>query len=340
MTTTIPWLFRLVACWLGLALLPSPVVAGKLDQVRDAADGCSSCCSKDDSDDDSTDDADDDSGGDDSDPGTSSGDGDGTRVRPWMACLIPPIGLLVCVPRLLIEGGDAGDDDGEGPPPGTPSAFFLPRPYMNGHRGHLLDVRALWRQFPESVERTPDEIVVTDHAAEVLAREPALSFWSARLETEYAMDLSRVHRPALALSVDSISRFGLTARWTHYLEPLPGGELDQLGIGDLNLTYRVAQGEAAEVRLGLGARLLVDDGATLGFNFTYAIDLFPTDPLVISVGIDLGNLGRAFYGHGRVTLGAVFGRIEPYLGYDLAWIAGPDAGALFQGPVAGVRAWF
>ncbi len=221
-----------------------------------------------------------------------------------------------------------------------PEVYFLPWPYAGGQRGRLFDFQALQQEFPESVMRTPDGVVAYGQASAALAQVPDLASWSARLEADYAIDLDRVHRPAFALTLESICGLGLGARWTHYLEPLPGGALDQLGIGDVQVTYRVFQGPLAEVRLGLGARVMADDGATLGFSATGAIDLFPVDPLVLSAALDVGNLGRAFYGRGQVSLGIALARLEPYLGYDAVWIAGPDARVLFQGPRAGVRLWF
>ncbi|HSA23635.1 MAG TPA: hypothetical protein P5076_19395 [Myxococcota bacterium] len=281
---------------LGLLLPASPGLAGKLDQVRDATDGCSP-----------------------RDP--EDGDEDDEVGEP------EPVGWT--------------EHSGSGALPGRlPEVYFLPWPYAHGHRGRLFDFGALWRQFPDAVLQTPDGVVTFGQASAALAQEPELSSWSARIEAEYALDFARAHRPGLALTIDSTWGLGLSTRWTHYLEPTSSGELDQLGIGDVHVTYRVVEAPFLEVRLGLGARAMADDGATLGVSAMGALDAFPIEPLVLSAMIDLGNLGQAFYAHGRISLGVALDRVEPYLGYDAVWIAGPDAAVLFQGPSAGVRLWF
>jgi hypothetical protein len=73
-----------------------------------------------------------------------------------------------------------------------------------------------------------------------------------------------------------------------------------------------------------------------GFNASYAMDIFPMRPLVLSASVDVGQLGYALVVHGRGTVGVMLARVELYAGYDVMLI---DP-VLFQGPIAGVRLWF
>jgi hypothetical protein len=315
----------------GLLCLTPVARAGKLGAVREAVDGDSCRGARDD--------------------GPEAGEDDSSVESPpdlehsasgdfwggWGWCFLPPIGLLACLPRLALEPPEDGPEVER--PAWIPSGFFLPHPYAGGRPGQVFVTRHLRRLEPILVEETLEHRVYFDPALAALAGEQDLASWSVRLASEYAYDFGPVHRPSLLASIDSIYRLGITTHWTHYLEPLGDGSLDRLTVGDLNLTFRVAQSEHAQVRLGLGARMLAGGELAFGFNFTYLIDLFPVDPLVISLVADVGNLGAAFTARGRVTLGVQLGPFEPYLGYDLTCFTSQAALVLFQGPVAGLRVW-
>ncbi len=312
-------------------------IAGKLDKVRDAVRGDSTRSS---SDQDSSDDCD-------SlfnncqlieeDIFQRPCDSCRGGMNPWWLCMFPPVGLLVCLPMLIVESPE--DSSRQWYQDWIPGAYFVSRPYANGHRGYLYTTGRICSQEPLILEDTFDSFAAYDPGAEALNRRKDLSSWSLRLAAEYAYDYDPVHRPNISASFDSIYRIGLATRWTHYIEPLSSGDSDQITIGDLNLTIRVAQSEIAEVRMGLGWRIIHDGQVSSGFNLAYFIDVFPVDPLVFSIAGDLGNLGRALYLHGRLSLGAQLGPVEPYLGYDLVLIEGTSVGVVFQGPVAGLRIW-
>jgi hypothetical protein len=194
--------------------------------------------------------------------------------------------------------------------------YFLARPYALDYPGHVFRI---------------DQAEVTDPSY--------LQKTSIRLASEYALDLEGVHRPSYLLSYDQVSRFGFSSQWTHYIEQLGDQQYDQLTIGDLNLTIRLIQNQKLQLRYSMGIRMLLDSPLSVGVSVGCLADFFIKDPFVISFVGDIGILGLAFYLHTRLTAGALWGHLEGYLGYDLVYIDGKSASAMFQGPLIGIRLW-
>ncbi|MCE5266462.1 MAG: hypothetical protein LLG00_01055 [Planctomycetaceae bacterium] len=160
---------------------------------------------------------------------------------------------------------------------------------------------------------------------------------AARLDVEYANAFDRLESVNSHLLVETAPRLGLTASINHLEERLCGGGRDQLQIGDCNVVYRFAQCEWAECRTGLGVNWLDDaQGADFGFNFSYALDLYPHKPWVLSAGIDAGTLGQASLFRFRSTAGLVFHGVETYAGYEYTDIGRTH----WHNAIAGVRLWF
>jgi hypothetical protein len=174
--------------------------------------------------------------------------------------------------------------------------------------------------------------------SEAVAPLPSASF---RFSMDYAYDWAQVHRPAISLSLDTASGFGLRADYTNYVERLPDGAHDYVGIGTLDAMFRMVDASRVALYLGLGWRYLPDDEALVnGFNSLLAIDVFPVRPLVASAIAEGGNLGAAGFFHGRVTLGALIQRLEIFIGYDAVIIGdGKENPIVFHGPLAGIRGW-
>lgn len=161
--------------------------------------------------------------------------------------------------------------------------------------------------------------------------------FSARLDFEYIDPFGRLDIVDSHLLVDTGSRFGLTASFVHLEERLPSGGHDALQLGDCNAVFRFAQNQYAEFRSGLGMNWLNDShGTDLGFNFTYAADLYPRKPWVLSATIDGGTLGHAGLFRFRTTAGVVLHGIETYAGYEYTDIERTH----WNGLVAGLRLWF
>ncbi|MCA9266897.1 MAG: hypothetical protein KDA41_00425, partial [Planctomycetales bacterium] len=133
------------------------------------------------------------------------------------------------------------------------------------------------------------------------------------------------------------SRFGVDASFNLWSEELPAGGHDELWTGDCNLVFRFAQSPAVQMRSGLGLNWLADStGEEVGVNFTYAVDLYPGDPWVISSELDLGSLGRTSLVHWRGVVGVQLRRSEFFAGYDYTSVGGVE----LSGLVAGVRTSF
>jgi len=160
---------------------------------------------------------------------------------------------------------------------------------------------------------------------------------AVRLDVDYAETFNRLDSISGHLLVETAPRFGLAASLNHLEERLPGGGHDQLDIGDCNFVYRFAQNEFAEFRAGLGFNWMNDaPSADLGFNFAYAVDLYPRKPWVLSAEIDAGTLGATGLFRFRTTAGVVFHGVETYAGYEYTDIGRTHWNSL----IAGVRLWF
>ncbi len=159
--------------------------------------------------------------------------------------------------------------------------------------------------------------------------------WMLRARGEYADDFDSLSRIGGSLLFDTASRWGLDSEFNNFREDLLGSR-DSLWSGDANIVYRFAQSEQLQMRTGIGLNWMDDPLDTdFGFNFTYAGDWYPTQPLIISHEIDWGKLGQATLFHGRITAGVNYHRLELYTGYDYL-----DVGqAELSGMVFGMRMW-
>lgn len=161
--------------------------------------------------------------------------------------------------------------------------------------------------------------------------------WAARFDAEYVETFDRIESIGGHLLLDTTFRVGLDTSFSHLQERHRHGRLDTLDIGDCNFVYRFAQGDWAEFRTGLGLNWLNDSPhGDVGFNFTYAADIYPCKPWVISAAIDWGTLGEAELFRFRTTAGLVFHGIETYAGYEYTDIGRTQ----WNGLVAGLRFWF
>lgn len=161
--------------------------------------------------------------------------------------------------------------------------------------------------------------------------------WSGRFEIDNGNDFDGLNRTGARLFLDSSSRFGLQARYDFFSERLSCGCLDQLHLGSTELTYRLCQGEHAQMYLGAGLRVLDDRASThYGVNFTGGIDVFPARPFVLSLAVDGGTVGDAELFRTRGTVGVLYRGFEAFTGYDYLNIGGVE----LQGLLFGVRLWF
>jgi hypothetical protein len=244
-----------------------------------------------------------------SDGKKSSGDGDSDSCN----CLGDLLGLALLapfyVPHCLLE--DEFDHDG----------YFPRYPYADGGPGYM------------RIRRVADE----DSDPEPQPDFQRMRGWSGRVAVEESNDFDSINRAALRLLLETGSRFGVQTNWSYVHESLGCGCSDETVLGDVNLTFRFAQHENAQMRAGVGARMISDRHATdFGFNFTYGADIYPCKPFVMSAVLDAGTLGKVgvFRAHG--SIGVLYKRWEIYTGYDYLRIGSTS----LQGPILGLRLWF
>jgi hypothetical protein len=159
--------------------------------------------------------------------------------------------------------------------------------------------------------------------------------WMLRSRGEYATDFDSLSKIGGALLFETASRWGIDSEFNYRREEIAPSN-DSLWTGDANLVYRFAQSEQLLMRTGIGLNWLADQSENdLGFNFTYAGDWFPTQPIIISHEIDWGKLGHASLFHGRITAGVNYHRLEVYTGYDYFDVGNTE----ISGMVGGVRLW-
>lgn len=159
--------------------------------------------------------------------------------------------------------------------------------------------------------------------------------WGGRFSVDAASDFDGITTMAGRLRLDSVFRLGIDTEWAH-LQARPGA--DSLTAGDFNLVVRFAQSPRVQFHSGLGLNWLGDRGSSdFGWNFTYGVDLFPVEPVVVSTTIDLGKVGDASLIHLRSTLGVMITpRVHLYSGYDLRDYEGTTVHSL----LTGMEIWF
>jgi hypothetical protein len=304
-----------------LVLLAAPILTGgKLDEAREEVRGSSPPSSSGSSS--TTDRSYDDGPVNDRDREqvrSTTDHGSGSGALDYF-CLVPVI-LPFCLPVWAFEHAPFEDWTTD------PFAGRFPAyPYAGEANGHLL--------VPDGGGEDGEGGAPGDPFAEG----PALSsHLSLRMVAEYAYDLDgALHRPGGSLLLDTSLRFGLESAWSVYVEPLAPGVTDELTFGDVNVFFRLAQSPKAEFRMGLGANLMLDgERVDAGFNGTVALDVFPIAPLILSLAVDMGMLGRAFALRARGTIGLMLSRVELFAGYDVHALDD----LVFHGPLAGLRVW-
>jgi len=138
-----------------------------------------------------------------------------------------------------------------------------------------------------------------------------------RIRVDYADNFLTQQKISTHLIFESRNRLGVDASFDYLRESVAVGQHDQLWIGDVNVVWRFAQMEKAQMRVGLGMnwqRTFV--GTENGINFTYGGDFYLSKPQVISADLDWGRLGSAGLFRIRTTYGRQIGRAQVYVGYE------------------------
>ncbi len=159
---------------------------------------------------------------------------------------------------------------------------------------------------------------------------------AGRFSVEQGSDFRGLHRTNFHMLIETMSRFGIQTRFDYLYEDTGFGK-DELYLGTTELTFRFAQCSSFQSFAGIGLRYINErDKNHFGFNFTYAFDVFPVKPYVMSVIFDLGTIGSATVIHIRGTFGVLWKGIEFFGGYDYRSFDGVGV----KGPFLGLRYWF
>ena len=205
-----------------------------------------------------------------------------------------------------------------------PSYGYARYPYADGHDGFLVS-REL--EIAYQGELRP------------LARRPHDYALQLTLEAGY---LDGVARGGTNLRLLSPSRFEVGTRLAFFHEWLDQPERDEAdtdttSLGATHLSYRIGQGSAGLLRLGIGMRYLIDrTGADAGFDMLVGAELFVARPFVLSLELTGGTLGDAVVFAPRAQLGLMLGRTELFASYEHLVIGEVELPA----PMLGTRIWF
>lgn len=175
---------------------------------------------------------------------------------------------------------------------------------------------------------------------------PALGRWGRergertafRLEAETGYVIAGAWRVAAAARVQFPFFVDLAARYALFLEP---GEVEvsTFVIGRVDLELRLLDTNGMQLRLGGGLRHAHDPlGSVFGGGMGLAMDIFPFQPVILSLSADFGVVGQAVLASARASLGLIVDGTEIYVGYHYEVLLGAvdaDLGAV----LLGVRAW-
>jgi hypothetical protein len=227
--------------------------------------------------------------------------------------------LFGCFVSALVTDLFANDIESSEEPP-RPLRYFPNHPYPGGLTGFM--------RFP----RPPAP------GAELTREDRVwLKPWSARFSVENGNDFDGLNRLGFRFLAEGSSGWGVQANGDWYHEHVRWGYGHDMGLIDLNVVYRLAEGKRALWRAGVGVRFLADEYAgASGVNFTCGGDFFPKKPWVASWQIDAGTLGQAGVFRGRGTVGVTLRGWEVFAGYDFLRIGFVN----LQGPLLGLRVWF
>ena len=187
------------------------------------------------------------------------------------------LSLPVTVPRTIF-----GDDQ-------TPGGF-IKYPFARAHTGSMM----MNPMQGDAVESSHLRIRV-DYADNFIAQQ--------KISTHFIFELR--------------NRLGVDASFDYLRENVGVGQHEQLWVGDVNMVWRFAQAENAQMRIGLGMnwqRTFV--GTENGINFTYGGDFYLSEPQVISADLDWGRLGSAGLFRIRTTYGRQIARAKIYVGHE------------------------
>lgn len=171
--------------------------------------------------------------------------------------------------------------------------------------------------------------------------------WAAQASLEGGANLEGVGRGGVRARLLMPVPIELEAESIGFLEQdVDGTDWATLSAGRFN--WRFAEATSVQFRSSVGLVHWYEDSqgnetepltpeqrSRLGFDLGYGFDAFVARPFILNAEGHVGAVGGAFTWQARGTLGAMFGPVEWYAGYQEVNIGGVSLG----GPVTGVRAF-
>jgi hypothetical protein len=167
--------------------------------------------------------------------------------------------------------------------------------------------------------------------APTLPRETSRQVW-----VDYGTNFDDIHSVGTALRM-AHKRVGFDMRWRNYFEDLGPDGTDELGLGGVGGFFQFGQSERRVMRVGIGVPMMAyENDFDAGITFATGIDLFPTEPWIMSFDAEFGKLGSASFTRLRPTLGFTYKRTEFLTGVEYVKIEDVD----FTNMIFGVRVWW
>jgi hypothetical protein len=177
------------------------------------------------------------------------------------------------------------------------------------------------------------------------APEPGKQRWAAQGRVEGGATFDGIGRAAALARVLMPVPIELEASWLGFAER-EGPATDWAQLSGLRINWRFAEARTVQFRTSLGYQhwfedsesgsdepLTHDERSRPGAELGYGFDAFVGKPFVLSAEGRIGLLGQTYSWQARATLGAMFGPVEWYAGYDEVNVGGVSLGS----PIAGLR---
>jgi hypothetical protein len=194
----------------------------------------------------------------------------------------------------------------------------LPYPYALGYVGVRVERRA---ESPERPIPSPGFLGVLDVNAGWVPDGIVRGSIAARLSVPGTIDVE--------------------LRYGAYLEQTTSS-IAAIGIGRLGLAFYLADTDVVQLRGSVGGLVYHDAaGLAVGADGLLELDLYPGEPITVSVEAGGGVLGGGLLLEGRASFGVQIDRGELYVGYQVLGIFPQNgtAGDVLHGPILGLRVW-
>ena len=160
-----------------------------------------------------------------------------------------------------------------------------------------------------------------------------------RISAELGYALGGAGRAAVAGRLSFPFLLDVVTRYSFFVEPTEGG-LQAAALGRVGLELRIVDVPALQIRIGGGLRHFQDVvGGAFGGDGTLGIDIYPGEPVILSLEVGGGAVGQAAVVVARGSLGFIIDNTEIFAGYHYEGLFAGPVHVDLGGPMLGVRAW-